>query len=216
MYRFILAIILIIVLSISLKYILFEKFSVNQDNRVLTAILKNNDVVRNRRKQRNTIAQDLNRYRNIKDMETVVENLREKVLSAKEIMNLSLPTCRKIDLYPNIDFTSAGAERDNRFLSNSETSLRMRQDLTRGDRWDGHAYGQCSNYNSTTTSTDQEVNRNNSNCRMDPYCQVVRDEQATATKGFRCDYKTLNHDCYNSSNGTPVDIYFNPETLNNI
>ena len=34
-------------------------------------------------------------------METVVENLREKVLSAKEIMNNEYPTCRKIDLYPN-------------------------------------------------------------------------------------------------------------------
>ena len=219
MYRFILAIILIIILSVSLKYTLFEKFSVNEDPRVLNAIIRNNQAVRNRRKQQNTIAQDLNRYRNIKNMESVVQNLRDKVLSAKEIMNNEYPTCRKIDLYPNIDFSSTVVERDDRFLSNSEAELRIRQDLTREDKWDGHAYGQCSNYNSTTNSTDEEVNRNNSNCRMDPYCQVVRDEEEP--KGFRCDYKNLNHDCYvpNSTeeSGThPVNIYFNPETLNNI
>jgi len=216
MYRFILAIILIIVLSISLKYILFEQFSVNGDQRVLNAIKKNNKTKRKERKEQNEKNNEIDRKSNINDMETVVENLREKILSAKEILNNKYPTCRKIDLYPNIDYNSVVTTRTDRFLSKSEEVLNQRSDLTRDTEWGGHAYGQCSNYNSNEKSTDQEVNRNNANCRMDPYCQVVRDEQAAKTKGFRCDYKTLNHDCYDSDNEKPVAIYFNPETLNNI
>ena len=206
MYRFILAIILIIVLSISLKYILFEQFSVNEDERVVNAIKKNNEAKRKTRKEDNEKKYKINRQMNINHMEAVVEDLREKILSARDILNNEYPTCRKIDLYPNIDFNSPVTTRtDDRFANEAQSYLDKIRGTEDGEEgvWGGHAYGQCSKY---INSID--------NCRMDPYCQVVRDD----TNGFKCNYKRLNHDCYTISSGVsqPKGTYLIPETFDNI
>ena len=219
MYRFILAIVLIIILSLSLKYILLEPFSVSVDARVERLIQENNNKTREERKLFNENQRAISRFNNIKEMEHIVKNLRDKVVSAKEIINSDYPTCRKIDLYPNIDFSTllpTDAIRSDRFRDDFEEEYRTRNDLARSEEWNGHVYGRCSDYPDLQNFT---TNEKKSKCRMDPYCRVVAD--TTNTNGFTCEYKQLNHDCYNRTlnadgGSTPVSLYINPGTLDNI
>ena len=224
MYRFILAIVLIIILSLSLKYILLENFSIRNDQRVLRAIEEHNIASRKEREAANYDRREIGRYNSIKEMEHIVQNLRDKVISAKEIINSDYPTCRKIDLYPNIDFSDVRDTDDdderNRFTADYESSYRRYNDLIRRDAWNGRSYGNCSNYNPIQSDRNQidQINQKKSRCRIDPYCRVVVDN--TNTNEFSCEYKQLNHKCYTrstSEDGTqPVTYYINPGTLDNI
>lgn len=213
MYRFILAIVLIIILSLSLKYTLLETFSIQTDTILRRAIQENNIASRKRREEENYNKKERGRYNSITEMEHIVQNLRDKVISAKEILNNNYPTCRKIDLYPNIDFTSSRSTRNDRFTDNFEQSYSMREDLIQSEPWNGRNFGKCSDY---IPEAEEEIDAKKLQCRKDPYCRVVADN--TNSYGFRCEYKQLNHKCYNTNNGSaePVDIYFNPGTLDNI